>query len=144
MELLVDKNREYRRYAYNESEKIQLANAGLQWVLSSNVSAVGVVDDDLIIRFHNGSMYQYYGQGDKYRSILTSNSKGHWVWVNLRRKAVRYQKIGSLPFKADNQVTDDEIFQLVDLEALAVAQKLAQLGVYVAPIQNDLVGLFRP
>ena len=56
MILLEDKNREYKRYRMNPSEKIQLANNGLQWVLSSNVSAIGVSGKDLVIWFHNGSM----------------------------------------------------------------------------------------
>ena len=63
MKLLQDKNRKYRRYGYGSGEKIKLANYGLQWVLSSNVSAIGVAGDDLIVRFHNGSLYQYDGKG---------------------------------------------------------------------------------
>ena len=115
-----------------------------KWVRSSNVSGVGVSDNDLIIRFHNGSLYQYSGMGKRFDDMLKSNSKGHWVWVHLRRKNVPYKKIGSLPFDTDTQVSDEDIFTLVDQEGLEVAQRLAQLGVTVLPIENDLIGLFRP
>ena len=60
MKLLIDKNRDYRRYRPDPAEKIALANNGLQWVLSSNVSAIGTNGNDLIVRFHNGSLNIYY------------------------------------------------------------------------------------
>lgn len=138
---LVDLNREYKRLRPNVSEKIQLANNGLQWVLSSNVSAIGVNDNDLIIRFHNGSMYAYPNQAKLFDKMLASNSKGHFVWVKLRRPKVAYQKIGSLPFKDDEQVTDDEVFNLVDSEGLALERRLRDMGMFIPNLQNDLLGL---
>lgn len=48
-------------------------------MLSSNVSAVGTDGDDLIVRFVNGSLYQYSKVADLYRPMLESNSKGHFV-----------------------------------------------------------------
>ena len=126
------------------NQKIQLANAGLQWVRSSNVSGVGVSGNDLIIRFLNGSLYQYSGQAKLFDNMMKANSKGHFVWVKLRRTNIPYQKIGTLPFDDDAQVSDEEIFRLVDQEGLEVAARLAQLGVFVAPEVNDLIGLFRP
>lgn len=141
MTLLVDAHRDYRRWNYTPSEKIQLANAGLQWVRSSNVSAVGIQDNDLIIRFHNGSMYRYDNQADKYKSIMASNSKGHWVWVNLRRKRVSYQKIGLLQFKGDQQVTDEEVFALVNQEGLDVETKLKALGLFIPNVVNNPLDL---
>ena len=92
MILLEDKNREYKRFRPNVSEKIQLANNGLQWVLSSNVSALGTNEDSLIIRFHNGSFYEYPNQAKLFEDMLKSNSKGHFVWVKLRRPKVAYKK----------------------------------------------------
>ena len=118
--LLEDKGREYRRYRPSSEEKILLANKGMQWVLSSNVSAIGVDEDDLIIRFHNGSIYRYFKQGNKISNILTSNSKGHWVWVNLRRKNVNYQKIGSMPLESDYPISDEELFENIETEAIKV------------------------
>ena len=72
---LEDKGRKYKRFRPSAQEKIQLANNGLQWVLSSNVSAIGINDQDLIIRFHNGSIYKYPGRYYLYEEMLESNSK---------------------------------------------------------------------
>jgi hypothetical protein len=133
----------YRRLRHSESEKIQLANNGLQWVNSSNVSAIGVNDNDLIIRFHNGSLYKYPNQGALYDDMLKSNSKGHFVWAKLRWKNVAYMKIGALPFKDDKQVTDDDIFNLIDLDGLAVFERLKAMGLFIPTLPNglDLFGL---
>ena len=119
MELLQDKNRDYQRYRHNARERSFLGLQGLQPVLSSNVSSVGVRGDSLIIRFHNGSMYEYPNQSTKYDDILRSNSKGKWVWRFLRRARVPYQKIGVLPLPDDIGVTDEEIFQEIDNRYLA-------------------------
>lgn len=126
--LLIDEGRDYRRYRPDSEEKIALAeenkftDKGLQWVLSSNVSAVGTNSNDLIIRFHNGSIYSYPGLADKYRSILTSNSKGKWVWRNLRRKNAPYQKLGRMPLKSDYPIEDDEIFQYIERQGIRVEE----------------------
>ena len=140
---LIDKNREYKRFRPSASEKIALANNGLQWVLSSNVSALGVNDNDLIIRFQNGSLYKYPNQAKLYEPMLQSNSKGHFVWVKLRRPKVAYQKIGALPLENDIETTDEDIFNLVDLEGLAVMARLQQLGMFIPNATQglDLVGL---
>lgn len=114
MQLLEDFNRDYQRYRHDIKEKAFLGLNGLQHVLSSNVSSVGVKDDKLIIRFHNGSMYEYPGKADDYEKLLNSNSKGKWVWRNLRRKKTAYKKIGVLPLPDDHRVTDDDIFQEID------------------------------
>lgn len=133
----------YQRLRHTATEKIQLANNGLQWVNSSNVSAIGVSSNDLIIRFHNGSLYKYPNQAELYRPMLQSNSKGHFVWSKLRWKNVPYLKIGSLPFKDDKEVTDDDLFNLIDLDGLAFVEKLTAMGMFI-PENNALLGLFRP
>ena len=43
--------------------------------------------------------------------LLKSNSKGKWVWNNLRRKKVKYEKVGNLPLKRDWKVEDEELFE---------------------------------
>jgi len=121
-------------------QKIQLANAGLQWVTSSNVSGVGIQDDDLIIRFQNGSLYAYSGQSDKFDNVMKAQSKGHWVWVNLRRKPIQFKKIGSLKFKDDKDVTDEDIFSLVDKEGQDIQRRLLQMGLFI-PEQTNVLNL---
>jgi hypothetical protein len=114
MELLQDLNRDYRRYSHSPRERTFLGLNGLQHIQSSNVSSVGVKGESLIIRFHNGSMYEYPNQASQYENMLKSNSKGKWVWRHLRRKNVLYRKIGVLPLPDDIGVTDEEIFQEID------------------------------
>lgn len=139
---LEDKNREYKRFRPSVSEKLQLANNGLQWVLSSNVSAVGVSGRDLVIRFHNGSLYLYPDKASLYEPLLNSNSKGHFVWERLRKTNASFVKIGSLPFKDDAQVTDEDILELVDKEGVEVLNRLLQLGVFVPNIAGkELLGI---
>jgi hypothetical protein len=107
------------------------------------VSAVGVDSGDLIVRFQNGSLYRYPNQAKLYEPMLQSNSKGHFVWVKLRRPKLSYQKIGSLPLKSDIEFSDKDIFDLIDLEGLAVMTKLQALGMFIPNVSQglDLVGL---
>jgi len=143
MVLLVDKNREFKRYRPSPVEKIKLANNGLQWVLSSNVSAVGTIGDDLVIRFHNGSLYQYLKQAKLFDKMLASNSKGHYVWEKLRKPGIPFNKIGALPLDNDVDVTDDELLKLVDDRGKATDQKLIDMGMFI-PTATDglnLIGL---
>ena len=114
MELLQDLNRDYRRFRHTPRERSFLGLNGLQPVLSSNVSAVGVKGEDLIIRFHNGSVYSYRNRGNDYDKILQSNSKGKWVWRFLRRTNAFYEKLGMIPLPDDIGVTDKDIFQEID------------------------------
>lgn len=140
---LEDKGRKYKRFRFTPKEKTYLSTQGLQWVLSSNVAGVGRVDNKLIIRFHNGSMYEYPNMADRYDEILASNSKGKWVWRHIRRAGVPYRKIGVLPLPTDEQLTDEELFDRINQGALEDEARLKQLGLYIAQ-QNvllDLIGL---
>lgn len=112
MTLLEDKGRDYRRFRPSPEERTYLAERGLRWVLSSNVSAIGTQGDDLVIRFHNGSVYAYIGQADKVDDIFKSNSKGRWVWRHLRRKGVPYKKIGAISLPDDIKVSDEAIMSI--------------------------------
>ncbi len=130
MRLLQDKNRDFRRYRHDIKEKAFLKLNGLQHVLSSNVSAVGTRSNDLIIRFHNGSVYEYPNQASQYDSILASNSKGRWVWRFLRRARVPYRKSGIIPLPDDIDVTDEEIFQEIDNRYFKDITKHVQVPVF--------------
>ena len=114
MTRLEDPQRKYRRFRHTIKEKAFLQLNGLQHVLSSNVSAVGTKNGALIVRFHNGSVYEYPGRENDLDNILTSNSKGKWVWRFLRRTRTPYKKLGSIPLPDDIGVTDEEIFQEID------------------------------
>ena len=119
---LEDKGRIYKRFRHSSNEKVQLAEKGLQWVLSSNVSAVGTEGKDLIVRFVNGSLYRYYKAADLYRPMLQSNSKGHFVWVRLRRKNIPYKRIGSISFETDRGIDDTELFENIRTDAIRIEE----------------------
>lgn len=130
--LLVDKGREFQRIRHSSVEKATLAKSGLQHVLSSNVSSIGIDKKDLIVRFHNGSLYKYPNKGSLYDDMLRSNSKGKFVWRKLRNTGE--SRIGSLPLKSDVNVTDEELFTKMDergnLERLNV---LETTGIDIKP-----------
>lgn len=130
MELLEDLNRDYRRYRHNPRERTFLGLNGLQPVLSSNVSAVGVKGNDLLIRFHNGSVYSYRDRSSDYENILKSNSKGKWVWRFLRRSNTPYVKLGIIPLPDDIGVTDEDIFQEIDNRYLSDLVKHVDVPVF--------------
>lgn len=109
---LEDKNREYKRIRQSAKEKAQLARAGFQHVLSSNVSAIAQSGKDLVIRFHGGATYQYRNAGKLFEQMLNSNSKGSFVWKKLIRPKVPYQKIGGVKLQSDEQFTDKDLMNV--------------------------------
>lgn len=136
MILLEDLNRDYRRYYPNPKEKLFLADVGCQWVMSSNVSAVcrfAEYQNDLVIRFVNGSVYRYMGLANKYDEILGSNSKGRWVWDHLRGRVkgqhkVPYQYLGKISLPSDEEVPDEVLFDNMFYEGIASLVLLEQVN----------------
>jgi len=102
-------NRQYKRIINSDTSIKKLNELGYEWIFSSNVSAAAVRGKDLIIRFHNSSVYRYANQGKNYERLMAAASKGKWVWRFLRRPNVPYQKIGSLPLPEDVDVDDETI-----------------------------------
>ena len=102
---------EYKRILTPVSDQQTLRDKGYSPFFSSNVSAGQRDGDDLYIRFHNGSVYLYPNQGKNFGDLLTSPSKGKWVWANLRRKNVAFSKVGSFPLAGDRDLTDEEMFK---------------------------------
>jgi len=98
---VVQENREYQRILPSDNSVAVLERNGFEPVFSSNVSAVATSGKDLVIRFHNGSIYSYTNQAKNYDRLIASASKGKWVWRFLRKPNVPYQKIGSLPLPED-------------------------------------------
>jgi hypothetical protein len=77
-------------------EKNELRKVGFLPLKSSNVSAIAEQEDDLIIRFHDASLYRYPNQGDLFNEMASALSPGRFVWNRLRRPRVRFEKIGAL------------------------------------------------
>ena len=108
---VVQEKREYQRILPSQKSIDTLESKGFEWVFSSNVSAATVRGLDLIIRFHNGSIYSYTNKGKDFERLMGAASKGKWVWRFLRRPNVPYAKIGSLPLAEDTDETDTEIIK---------------------------------
>lgn len=148
--LLEDKNRDFQRFRHTAREKLQLSKAGFQHVLSSNVSAIATQDDDLIIRFHGGATYKYFGKADLYRPMLRSNSKGRFVWQKLIRPNVSYSKVGSVRLQGDEELTGKDLMEISRerketkkplIESLLVASQIKELGIITSSnIVNSILG----
>lgn len=140
---LEDKGRKFKRIRQSPKERLQLSSAGLQPVLSSNVSAIAKRDKNLIIRFHGGATYSYSGAADLYEPMLESNSKGSFVWQRLIRPKVPYRRIGSVPLQSDAQFTDRDVMAASEkvrkrIKPLIQVVTLAQLKDLNLVIQNKL------
>lgn len=119
---LYDGLREYKRIRQTTAQKNFLANNGLQFVNSSALSSVGVQDNDLVIRFHNGSMYLYDNGAVKFDDLLNSNSKGRYFNRQIKGK-YPFKRLGKLSFPQSLQtvetvemelLSDDEIFNTLE------------------------------
>lgn len=110
---------DYRRIRQTPEQRYQLANAGYQAVNSSVISAIGVFGNDLRIRFHNGSVYEYYGFANHFDRIMRANSKGQYFNRHIR-PTNKYAKIGALNFIGGNasDLSDTEVFDKLDDEFL--------------------------
>ena len=105
--LLEDKGRDYKRLQHTPEEQRRINRSGYTTVLSSNVSAIAEFEGDLYIRFHGGSSYRYPNSGELYQPMLDSSSKGKFVWRELRRKGVPYQRIANI--RIPNDVDDRDM-----------------------------------
>ena len=105
-------------------------------VVSSNVSAVAIRGDALVIRFHGGATYEYPGMRDRYTDIMSAPSKGKWVWREIRRKNVPYNRVGDIVIEDDvddrdlmreDAVEPDDTLMLVS--TMMSTQTLYELGI---------------
>jgi len=108
---ILNEDRKYQRILHSKASEQKLEENGYEVLLSSNVSAAARRGDDLIIRFHNGSLYKYPNQGKNFLRLVAASSHGKWVWRFLRRPNKPYMKIGSLPLPEDRLVSDEEIIK---------------------------------
>lgn len=144
---LEDKGRKFKRVRQSAQEKTQLARAGFQHVLSSNVSAIAQDGNNLVIRFHGGATYSYAGAGELYKPMLRSNSKGKYVWINLIRKRVPFRKVGGVSLKSDAQFTDRDLTEVAKkplsinlLTTLLSKDQLIQKGIIATNLARIIKG----
>lgn len=108
---LTDKGRDYQRIRQSAQDVLFLETIGFTEVMSSNVSAISTDGNDLLIRFHNESIYRYRNKANLYEPMLRSNSKGKYVWKELRYKSVPYRLEGKLttPSGSRTDITYEDI-----------------------------------
>lgn len=116
-----------RRIRPSAAQKQVLAEKGLQWVLSSFISAIGDDEGDLVIRFHNGSLYRYYGFAPHMDKMLGATSKGKYFWRHIR-DTKNYVREGELKFKTDLAMEDTELFESMQAEMNKVIMEMAKKG----------------
>lgn len=125
-----DTLQDYQRLRHTTDEVRTLRDRGFIPVISSNVSAVGREDGRLIIRFHGGATYAYPNDGDRLQDILSAPSKGRFVWQQLRRRGVPYQKIGNVVIEDDVEDRDlmrDGVEAQVDISTLVNKDRAATI-----------------
>ena len=63
-------------------------------VASSNISAIGYEGSTLYIRFHSGSVYEYYNvPSSVYNGLMSASSKGTYHSDFIKNR-YRYRRIG--------------------------------------------------
>lgn len=66
-------------------------------VKSSNITSIGVLDNDLLVKFKTGTIYRYFGAAMHYdRIIAMSNSGGSvgsYIAANIKKANVPYTKL---------------------------------------------------
>jgi hypothetical protein len=118
MARILNEDRKYNRIRPSINEKTELARNGLQWTLSSFISAIGFEDQDLIIRFKNGSIYKYSNSADLYDNFLRANSKGKFFWRNILKRNIKGVKTGTMPLSSDLELSDDELFETIEEDVI--------------------------
>ena len=133
---VTNEKRKYTRLAHTLDETNLLRDRGFKSVVSSNVSAVAIRGDALVIRFHGGATYEYPGMRDRYTDIMSAPSKGKWVWREIRRKNVPYNRVGDIVIEDDvddrdlmreDAVEPDDTLMLVS--TMMSTQTLYELGI---------------
>ena len=119
-EKVISESRKYTRYAHTQAESRYLSQRGLRPVVSSNVSAVGLQDGVLVVRFHGGATYGYPASGNRYDDMLSAPSKGKFVWRELRRAGVPYYKMGSVNIENDIESRDMMVGVLTPMEEINI------------------------
>ena len=60
-------------------------------IKSSNIKAIGVIEDDLIVWFVKGSIYLYGGASEHFKTMMLSDSKGKYFHKHIKPLKVFYK-----------------------------------------------------
>lgn len=75
---------QYQKRQIPEEEQMALYSFGFNPLVSSNLKAVRVVEEDLQILFHNDSIYEYPGKANMYYPFSEALSPGRLLWRTIR------------------------------------------------------------
>ena len=111
---------DYNRIRQTVDQKFELGELGYVVVDSSFISAVGVFGDNLRIRFHNGSVYEYYGFANRFDAMMRALSKGQYFNRNIR-PTKNFAKLGNIDFSGGNVMAleDNEVFTQIETQDFA-------------------------
>jgi len=83
---------QYPKQRIDDEEITALYVAGWNTLVSSNLKAVRVIEEDLQILFHNDAIYKYPNQGSMYYPFMEALSPGRLLWRTIRTMR-GYQRI---------------------------------------------------
>ena len=54
------------------------------YVNSTNIAGVTVIDNNLVIKFNSGGIYEYVNAAGEYSNILNAGSKGKYFYYYIK------------------------------------------------------------
>lgn len=77
---------EYEKIELTEEEQLELVEQQWSPVMSSNIKAVKIDGNDLLIWFHSGDKYRYPDEARMYAPFNEALSPGRLLWRTIRTK----------------------------------------------------------
>jgi hypothetical protein len=60
---------------------------------STNLASVGILEDDLVVRFHSGGVYRYRGLAVEFDDLISAESKGKHFHRRIRSSPVPGERL---------------------------------------------------
>jgi hypothetical protein len=79
---------QFEKIQLNDEEEFELIEQGWNPLRSSNIQAVRMDGDDLLIRFHSGADYRYAGRAELFYPFNEALSPGRLLWRTIRPEGV--------------------------------------------------------
>lgn len=108
MELIYGGDLKNEFYNLTPEEKLMLSNYDFQWCNSRNISGFQFLENDLILRLHNGSMYLFENVIGNVHIKLTTTIREDLIGKLVRNK-IKYYFVGVLRMESDSNETDKEL-----------------------------------
>lgn len=79
---------QFEKIQLNDEEEFELIEEGWNPLRSSNIKAVRMDGDDLLIRFHSGNDYRYPGRAELFYPFNEALSPGRLLWRTIRPEGI--------------------------------------------------------